>query len=235
MIVDVDCGNTRIKWRLAGQVQSHAVSWQEFEAAGCQILSLPKEGVRRIRLASVASKSAQLQAALGAAFGVEVERAIVQSGSAGLECGYLKPSTLGVDRWLAALAAHHHWPGKPLLIVDAGTALTVDVVQGGRFEGGFIGPGLGMMRAALYGGTAAVKVASLQAGMPASPGSSTEAAVSGALLLMAVGLVKEAQSRFAAGAQLVFTGGDGRALQAAFAGADYVPDLVLDGLAVALP
>ncbi|MBB3170170.1 type III pantothenate kinase [Simiduia aestuariiviva] len=235
MIVDIDCGNSRIKWRIAGVGTCGDCSWADFERAGVAALRLPVGPPERIRVASVAGATQRLALALTEAFGIEVERAQVLAGWDGLECGYHSPDRLGVDRWLAALAARRRWPNRPLVVVDAGTALTVDVLRADRFEGGFIGPGMHMMRASLFSGTAAVKVPELLDATPDAPARDTGAAVSGATYLMSIGLVGEVVARYAPDAEVVVTGGDGRRLAAALSGAHWVPHLVMDGLAVALP
>lgn len=61
---------------------------------------------------------------------------------------------LGVDRWLAMLACYHRSPG-PGLVVDCGTAVTLDTInRQGEHTGGYILPGLSMMQRALLQGTA---------------------------------------------------------------------------------
>lgn len=235
MILEFDCGNSRIKWRTLPAAAKGGASWAEFQARGLAALGLPKQVPARVRLASVARQTAQLIAALEASYGIGVERAQVAAECAGVRCGYREPSRLGVDRWLAVLAAVAQFPGEPLVVVDAGTAVTVDVVCAGAHAGGFIGPGLHMMRAALFAETAAVQVPALQEELPVKLGDSTAAAVSGALLLMVVGLVEQARARYAPHARLVVTGGDGPLLLPALPGAVYLPALVMDGLAVALP
>lgn len=59
-----------------------------------------------------------------------------------LTINYITPQTLGKDRIAAAVAAFHLYKGFPLLIIDIGTAITIDFVdQKGVFEGGIISPG----------------------------------------------------------------------------------------------
>lgn len=75
----------------------------------------------------------------------------------GLTNGYRDVSQMGVDRWLAMLAAWKECH-SPLVVFDLGTALTVDVVNGdGLHQGGWIIPGPDLMRDALGGGTAEVR------------------------------------------------------------------------------
>jgi type III pantothenate kinase len=56
---------------------------------------------------------------------------------------YEKPTQLGIDRWLALLAATHLYPEQSVLIIDAGTATTVDLVsRNGQHQGGWILAGI---------------------------------------------------------------------------------------------
>ncbi len=55
---------------------------------------------------------------------------------------YHTPQTLGADRLAAAVGAAAMYPGCELMIVDFGTAITIDFVEGGAFRGGNISPGV---------------------------------------------------------------------------------------------
>ena len=64
-----------------------------------------------------------------------------------LEISYDKPSSLGSDRFFAMIGAITHYPKKPLIVIDIGTAMTFDVIDGdGNHKGGLIMPGLGALR-----------------------------------------------------------------------------------------
>jgi type III pantothenate kinase len=64
---------------------------------------------------------------------------------------YLSPQTLGYDRLAVAVAAHSLRPGKPLLVIDAGTAITYEFVSpDGTYQGGNIAPGAQMRLHALH-------------------------------------------------------------------------------------
>jgi type III pantothenate kinase len=90
-------------------------------------------------------------------------RWVVSSASAcGVTNSYDHPSRLGVDRWVALIGARHHvlaqGPARPTLVVMVGTAVTVDALDvSGRFLGGLILPGFGLMLRALEMGTAGLK------------------------------------------------------------------------------
>jgi len=77
---------------------------------------------------------------------------------AGVTTRYEEPTQLGVDRWLSALAAYQ-LSGSAVCVLDAGTALTIDVVrQTGEHLGGLIAPGPGLMRLSLARQTAQLDV-----------------------------------------------------------------------------
>jgi type III pantothenate kinase len=64
-----------------------------------------------------------------------------------LVVAYDDPSSLGSDRFLAMLGAMNHFPKKPLLVIDIGSAMTFDTIDGnGTHLGGLIMPGLGVLR-----------------------------------------------------------------------------------------
>lgn len=72
----------------------------------------------------------------------------------GMTVGYDRPETIGIDRVLAAFAAYRHF-GRACVVVNAGTAVTIDAVdEGGVLCGGFIFPGLAALSSALTGKTA---------------------------------------------------------------------------------
>ena len=84
----------------------------------------------------------------------KVEFAQVRPSHAGMTTRYRDPSQLGIDRWLAALAAWSEAQG-PVCVIDAGTALTVDIVDAdASHRGGLIAPGPELMRQSLTRGTA---------------------------------------------------------------------------------
>ena len=82
---------------------------------------------------------------------------------AGLTNGYDHPARLGADRWVAMIGARHRLLGcginKPCIVVMVGTAVTVEAIDAtGKFLGGIILPGHGIMLRALESGTAGLHV-----------------------------------------------------------------------------
>ncbi len=88
---------------------------------------------------------------------------VASPGEAGLSNGYDHPARLGADRWVAMIGAHHRLLArgvrKPCGVVMVGTAVTVEAIDAtGRFLGGIILPGHGIMLRALESGTAGLHV-----------------------------------------------------------------------------
>ena len=130
---------------------------------------------------------------------------------------YDPPSSLGADR-LASAEAAYRMCQSACIIVDAGTAVTVDAVSAdGVFLGGAILPGLGLCADALARGTALLPRVSLEETGGLAIGQSTEAGISSGVLLGVAGaidrLVAEMASEFGGCDNLYITGGDGPKLQ----------------------
>jgi len=149
------------------------------------------------------------------------------------------PERVGMDRLLAAVAANHlRAPAHPAIVIDAGTAVTVDVVSAsGAFQGGIIWPGWRMMAQSLAGNTDALPLVSagLEEGAPAILGKSTEKAMRSGLYWGNVGAVREFVARLRAElpaeAEVFVTGGDAARLTTlAYADARHVNELVLAGI-----
>jgi type III pantothenate kinase len=174
----IDIGNTRLKWALyaaptpgAALLQHGAVfvetiddlaekDWKDLPAPssmlGCVVAG---DAVRR-------RVEAQMEL-----WDIEPHWVVPSAAEAGLSNGYEHPSRLGADRWVALAgarsrvltacesAAAQGAPPRPALVVMVGTAVTVDALDAsGRFLGGLILPGFGMMLRALEMGTANLKV-----------------------------------------------------------------------------
>lgn len=239
MILEIDAGNSRVKWRSvsdAGVQERGFVTHDEDTWA-----AIPSHDVGRIRVANVAGPVMGRKLELWAQthFGLAPEFAVSKSHAAGVTNGYEVADTLGVDRWLAIIAAWDIVRG-PCLVVDAGTALTVDLIgAAGKHLGGYIAPGFAMMFQALFQGTSGVRFEQ-RTNYSCAPGQNTRDAVQNGCLLMSLGLVEKALAQLQEGtgvlATIVFTGGGSASLAAFFKGrAQSVQDLVLDGLALAMP
>lgn len=256
-ILELDQGNTRCKWRIvqvgaAGGIQIIARGFVDntvWQGDGALPEAWLSAGVDRARIANVAGQQREKQMAdhLRDALGVEAEFARVAPQCGGVTCAYAEPQRLGVDRWLAVLAAHARDP-SPALVVDCGSAVTLDLLGAhGAHLGGYIVPGLGLMRRALYQDTDAVKVVQEFApGMSLAPGRDTATAVNRGLPLMVLGAVERALEELRSlvedeqAPRIWLTGGDAALFTTLAPLSDklqhcLVPDLVMDGLVLTNP
>ena len=152
-----------------------------------------------------------------------------------------EPRRVGIDRLAAAAAAAVvKPPDRPAIVVDCGTATTVNVVSAaGDFLGGAILPGPALMARSLAEGTSRLpEVAALDhAPPPAMPGASTRAAIAAGIgwgIRGAIArLVEEAQRPCGGTAEVLLTGGSAGMVRDCLPGAVEVPDLVLAGIALA--
>jgi type III pantothenate kinase len=158
-----------------------------------------------------------------------------------LEIEVAEPHVVGIDRLAAAAAAGLvRQPERAAIVVNCGTAATIDIVsRTGRFLGGAILPGPALWARALAEGTSRLpQVAALEQGPPpAMPGRSTQEAIAagigwgfrGAI----AGLVAEARRAVGGEADLILTGGWRAAVRDAIPDAIEMPELVLAGIALA--
>jgi type III pantothenate kinase len=151
-----------------------------------------------------------------------------------LDVGYSDPSTLGVDRWVGAVAAWREWGDA--IIVDCGTAVTVNLVtREGGFVGGAIGPGPRTMAHGLDDCAGALPAVDLDA-EPAVPTSSSLDAVNAGVSIGFCGLVERLvddliEATSSQQAALLITGGDAPTyLRHGRIPFQHVPDLVHRGL-----
>ncbi|MGH1374248.1 MAG: type III pantothenate kinase [Cellvibrionaceae bacterium] len=257
MLLQLDVGNTRLKWRFverAGEpsVRSGVLVRADFgsnQALFEGVLSQLALGERKafdgrkaldeVQVASVAGAEfdGELARWFSATLGVRAAFAVVSESASGVVVGYDEPALLGVDRWLAVLAASAISNYQKVLVVDCGSAITIDILDSGVHRGGYIVPGMRLMVNALFKDTSQVKVAQLPAG--SGPGRSTSEAVNNGVLLMAAAFVEGVCRRCCFGAEeqwlLLLTGGDAPLVSAALdVGVDQQlsEELVLDGLAL---
>ena len=162
------------------------------------------------------------------------------SGAVSLTSGYRDPHQLGPDRWHALLGACQRLPGTSLVVVNAGTATTVDCLRASagaaRFVGGCIAPGVRLMLESLARGTAGLPLAG---GAPADFPDTTDRAIVTGVWDAQAGLVERVWKRFAstleAAPGLILAGGHADLLAARLP-PELAPviehNLVLHGLAL---
>ena len=151
----------------------------------------------------------------------------------GVTNGYRDYLLLGVDRWLAIVAAYHRFR-RALVVVDCGTAVTLDLVRDdGQHLGGLILPGLAMMRSALASGTQ-MPLIHEDCGV-GTLGSDTASCIAKGTWQALAGAIERTLRSFPAhipaNPLVVFTGGNGQAFADCLKGL-FEPHLVLEGLAL---
>ncbi len=98
-------------------------------------------GIEGVIVSSVVNDSREMIDYLGSLFPTCIE--LDHATPLPLVNRYRTPDTLGYDRIAAAVGAYTIFPGKTVLVIDAGTAITYDIVTaGGEYLGGNISPGL---------------------------------------------------------------------------------------------
>lgn len=225
----LDAGNSAIKWRLAAPSGLLSDGGRAEDIATLRSM-LDGRDWQHVAVASVAADpmAADLAEIATAGRPVKVRYATSDAELLGLRNRYRANQTLGVDRWLAMLAAWHHFRG-PLCVIDAGTAITLDLISvGGEHEGGFIIPGAELMHRSLGLGTGKIRVNGLAA-PTVTPGGDTAACVNAGVWLAIKGLLDASLAAYPAH-RCVLTGGGAAGLLTLVPGLEHQPDLVFEGL-----
>lgn len=234
MILLIDAGNTRLKWRLA---MSGAAAVEGVSVIGAPEPLKELEGywahVSGVFVSSVASRSAKerLDALLGSHTVAPVQYCWSESARMGLVNSYKDVSLMGADRWHAMLGG---WVrcGAAFAVIDAGSAVTVDYVgpDGGHI-GGYILPGLQMMRRSLKVDAARIGFEHHDV-LSTTPGQSTGECVNNGLSWLSEAVVHRLLRDLSAYnlGSVFLTGGDAWRFQGLGLQSVFVEGLVLDGL-----
>jgi type III pantothenate kinase len=241
----LDIGNSRIKWGVLddGEIRRTGhISRDRIRDKGLQVLTtrLPRH-VDEVFVSNVAGKSfaTRLSGVVGMHCDCDVRFARVQKRGWGVQNSYAQPRRMGVDRWVAMVGAWAETQDS-CLVVDVGTAVTLDVIDdSGLHLGGQIIPGVTSMAAALSSTTSDIP---LVRPLPARKESdmqmfarSTAAAVREGAQNAVAGAVERAILTLRSNGYeptIVLTGGDAsRILKALSVTPLHRPHLVLHGLA----
>jgi len=246
MILELDCGNSFIKWRIIRRNGAAFMAGGVVDSDKSLLLAIQDTGLlpRFCRLVSVRTEDEtnELVLALAAAFSLEVMKAGPAQELAGVRNGYDDFQRLGLDRWLALLGGYHLVKAA-CVVIDLGTAVTSDFVSAtGEHLGGFICPGMPLMRNQLRTHTRRIRyddASAEQAVISLAPGRSTVEAVERGCTLMLQGFVlaqvEQAKALWGEDFTLFITGGDASLVNRVVPAARVVPDLVFVGLAIACP
>lgn len=258
-VLVADVGNSRIK---LGVIADHGDGATVLPTIGCRqdlfSRGFRPENLREWLFGAAPGPAVMLIASVHDAAAARLEAALAElsatqhrplrqrrvgHGDLGIRVQLDEPHRVGIDRLAAAAAAGIvKGAGRPAVIVDCGTAATVDIVAAdGSFLGGAILPGPVLMTRALAEGTSRLpEVAALERGsVPAMPGRSTQEAIAVGIGLGMRGaitrLVEEARRFLGPDAppEVILTGGWRAAVREAVADAREIPDLVLAGIALA--
>ena len=211
-MLTIDAGNTRTKWAVFaddGTIQDSGVCLNA--ELGEFAIPASWQCCKRAIAANVAGESiaSSITALLNKA-GIAFVWAKAGAQTLGLKNNYEAPESLGIDRWAALVAAFKRYLNQPAcLVVNAGTALTVDAIYQNAFIGGLIVPGFSMMQNALLQNTAAVNPQNGQ--VKAFPLSTANASASGVLSAIVGAIVMQAdklESHCQDVPSIVMTGGD---------------------------
>ena len=242
--VVVDLGNTRLKWGLVspdGAIVGMAAlpvddptSWRSAFAAAGVDRQPSRWAVGSVNPAALAT----LQATV-ASWPVRHFLGYQRASQVPQPHRLASPDRTGADRALGVFAARGLVPpGAAFQVVSCGSAITVDLVDGGgTWRGGAIAPGLPLASRALHQMTAQLPLVAMAEAPPSATGDSTVPAIRAGLLWGLVGSAREILARQAVEIEsephVLWTGGDAGRIAPWIAGetARIIPDLVLRGLA----
>jgi type III pantothenate kinase len=153
----------------------------------------------------------------------------------GVTNAYQQPEQLGVDRWLALIAARQH-ARLATCVIDCGTAITLDIVtKYGEHQGGMILPGLSLMREALTSNTVAIKDTLDDSEFKTLATNTYSAVQSGTLYSVTATLeriISDLKQQFNNSIRFIITGGDAETILPLLSQSiAHYPDIVLKGLA----
>jgi type III pantothenate kinase len=164
---------------------------------------------------------------------------LLAAGDLPLRVELERPDMVGVDRLLDAVAANHlRQPDRPAVVIDVGTAITVDLVSAeGGFRGGAILPGIAQAARAMHEFTDLLPLIGMDelTTPPPAVGTATDAAMRSGLFWGAVGAIRQLIERMAGDddPEVFLTGGAGPAVAELLGrSARHVPHLTLAGIAL---
>ena len=240
----IDVGNTRLKWALYDRARPDAILMAhgaEFlenidrlsEGAWAE-LPVPDRMLGCIVAGDAVRRRVQEQMEL---WDVAPQWVVAEQAEAGLINGYDHPTRLGADRWVAMVGARQRMlaqgEARPLVVVMVGTAVTVEAIdQHGKFLGGFILPGHGIMLRALESGTAGLHVPTGEVRM--FPTNTSDALTSGGTFAIAGAcerMVQHLRSHTGMEPMCIMTGGAGWKMAPSMSlEFELVDNLIFDGL-----
>jgi len=236
----IDVGNTRIKWaRVEADrlIPGEPLPIEPAVLPSIQTAWGSLEKPLGVALSNVASERVEvdIRSFIKGHWSMTPFIAKSQDQGFGVTSGYREPERLGVDRWLALVAARER-SKLPTVIVDAGSACTIDLLDSdGRHFGGYILPGLTAMANALVKGAHQIQEAQDIGDDCLDPGADTLEGMANGALLGLVGAVERVLYNLGGlgirEPSLLVTGGDAGKLGPFLRSPCHIaPELVLEGL-----
>ena len=235
----IDCGNSTLKAQCYGDGNLSATFLTNYRYEWDQRLSqwLARLPATSCTFASVLDSTRQqsLDNCLAKCFGSSVTRLLSQAQSLGVTNGYAQPAQLGVDRWLALIAAARIGSGD-CIIIDAGSAITLDLLRSdGTHLGGAILPGVNTTLDDFKRIFRHIDFTDSAISQNQHPGCSTEAAIQIDYGLNSIAalpaLVNRWSGLFEAEPEIILAGGDAVKIHKAIERPGrIVPDLVFQGM-----
>lgn len=245
--VFLDIGNTRIKWATVIDGHYEYMEGQPVESllhSGDVTQFIEVESPDAVYITSVANPDVLevFKNEIQSRFQLIPIILTSQKQCCGLTTGYDDFHKLGDDRWMAMQGAFAHYR-EPVIVIDAGTAMTIDAVIDGKHLGGFIVPGLTSLRASLAADTADLfMVDAIDAKQTLTDntvdtllGTNTASAILGGTLYMTASfinsIIADLNQQVGTVFKVVITGGNATELCPLIdVEYDYIPDLVLLGM-----
>lgn len=230
MILLVDVGNTALKTAL----------FNGSKISLCSFDDLDWSCISSVIYSHVATtKQLTLLIEMAESNNIPIFKAMVSKECAGVKCGYENYQTLGIDRWLVVLACANEFSSanRDIVIIDSGTATTVDIINHKKQHlGGWIIPGLDLLVDSIASRAEKVFV-DQKTPFQAEFGNNTPAALKNGCLVSTLGAIQYATSLLDNEPLLVFAGGYGMLLKDQISlelnqKAIYSDDLIFKGLLV---
>lgn len=236
MLALIDIGNTRTKYCIVDEgkrssqyavLNSDMTNW---------FLTQNFIGIKKIIVGSVShDKLTDKLSSWCTKNEVDYQQIISEKQKNNVVSGYQEPSKLGVDRWLALIGAERMFPNQNILIIDAGTATTIDLLAyNGHHQGGWILAGVNILISSVLTQTSRVTADDTQ-NQSLSFGRNTSENVHNAAWAATVGTIDfailQAKTEGYTLLKIIITGGNGKLLSTLISHKHtLIEDLVFDGI-----
>jgi type III pantothenate kinase len=240
----IDIGNTRLKWALYDTPHRHSLllaqgaefleNIDKLADGAWATLPHPERMLGCVVAGDALKRRVEEQMEI---WEVAPQWVVSSAAEAGLSNGYDFPARLGADRWVAMIGAWHRsladGPARPMVVVMVGTAVTVEAIDAqGKFLGGLILPGHGIMLRALESGTAGLHVPTGE--VCEFPTNTSDALTSGGTFAIAGAverMVQHVRTHCGTEPKCIMTGGAGWKMAPSMLGQfELVDNLIFDGL-----